>query len=403
MPLSAAAVRNAKPRKKQFKLYDEKGLFLIVTPSGGKWWRFRYSLGGKEKLLSLGTYPETSLKDAREARDQARKALADGLDPSLARKIMRNAGDGDTFVDLAREWHAKFSSTWTERGARDVWSRLEKNVLPWLGHRPVQELTAPEILQVVRRIESRGALETARRQLQKIGQVMRYAVATGRAERDPAADLKGAIPPPVPKHHASVTDPRELAGLLRAIDGYTGTHVVRCALRLAPLTFVRPGELRHAEWSEFFLEDEPPYWKIPAEKMKMKRPHLVPLSRQAVAILEDLRPLTGNDKYLFPSVRTASRPMSENTVNAALRRMGFSKDEATGHGFRSTASTLLNEMGWPGDVIELQLAHLEKSRSRAAYNYAEHLEQRRKMMQAWADYLDDRKGAGRVLPIHKAG
>ncbi len=400
MPLTDTAIRQAKPAIKAQKLFDEKGLFLLVSPGGGKWWRLKFRFSGKEKLLSLGTYPEVGLKEARERRDKARKLVANGIDPSQAKKEKRAAENVTTFGTVAGEWFEKFSPSWTPKGAKDVWSRLEKNIFPYLADRPIREITAPELLAVIRRIESRGAIETARRQLQKCGQIFRYAVACGLAERDPASDLRGALAPTLSKHHASQTEPKAVAELLRSIEGYKGSFVVLCALKLAPMLFVRPGELRHAEWVEIDLDAKE--WRIPAHKMKMREQHIVPLSRQAVEILRELHPLTGSGKYVFPSIRTPARPMSENTVNAALRRMGYTKDEMTGHGFRSMASTLLNEQGWNRDAIERQLAHAERDNVRAAYNFAEHLPERRKMMQAWADYLEALKAGARVIPLHEA-
>ncbi|WP_027175902.1 tyrosine-type recombinase/integrase [Desulfovibrio aminophilus] len=397
--LTDTAIRNAKPGPKPKRLFDGGGLYLEVSPAGAKLWRLKYRFGGKEKRLALGAYPAVSLAAARERRDEARKVLAQGVDPAAARKAEQAEARAqeETFGDIAREWFDKFKHTWTPDGAEDIWQRLEKNVLPFLRERPIREITPPELLAVIRRMESRGVLETARRQLQKCGQVFRYAVATGRAERDPSLDLRGALPPTVQKHHASVTDPQAVAALLRAVEGYQGTLVTQCALKLAPLVFVRPGELRRAEWSEIDLAAGE--WRIPAAKMKMKEQHIVPLSRQAVTILRELHPLTGAGLYVFPSERSRSRPMSENTVNAALRRLGYSKDEMTGHGFRSMASTLLHEQGWNRDAIERQLAHAERNKVRAAYNYAEFLPERRKMMQAWADFLDGLRQGGKVIPL----
>ncbi len=389
MPLTDAAVRNAKPRERPFKLFDGRGLYLEVAPSGGKWWRFKYRIDGKEKRISLGVYPDVSLKEARERREAARKLVAAGVDPSEARKaerLARREVRANSFETVAREWFAKRSSVWSEGHARRIIRRLERDVFPYIGLRPVGEISAPELLKVLRRIENRGAVETAHRALQECGQIFRYAIATGRAERDVAADLRGALQPVKGRHHPSITDPKKLGELLRAIDGYEGSPITRCALQLAALTFVRPGELRRAEWSEVSFDAAE--WRIPAEKMKARRPHIVPLSRQALKALEELHPLTGYGRFLFPSVRTETRPMSENTVNAALRRLGYTKDEMTGHGFRSIASTLLHEQGWPPDAIERQLAHAERNSVRAAYNYAEYLPERREMMQAWADYLD---------------
>lgn len=397
MPLNDTAIKAAKPGEKPQKLADEKGLFLLLKPTGAKLWRVKYRFAGREQLLSLGAYPETSLKRARERRDDIRRQAAAGIDPSAARKAVKAAQAGEgSFEALAREWYHQFAPGWSPEHAGRVLRRLEADLLPWLGKRPVKELEPPELLACLRRIQARGALETAHRALQ----TFRYAVATGRALRDPAADLRGALPPVRVKHFAAITDPKAIGALLRDLDGYEGSFVTRCALQLAPLLFVRPGELRQAEWAEFDLAAAE--WRIPGHKMKMRHEHIVPLSRQAVAILHQLQPLTGRGRYLFPGLRTADRPMSENTVNAALRRLGYEQSQMTGHGFRSMASTLLNEMGWHRDAIERQLAHAEKDGVRAAYNRAEHLPERRKMMQAWSDYLDGLKRSGKVIPIHKA-
>ena len=402
MPLTDVAVRNAKPGPKTIRLKDERGLHLEISPKGGKWWRLRYWISGKERLISLGTYPDISLKDARERRDAARKLIANGIDPSQARKEEKAeiAADAMTFEKVAREWFAKFKENWTPGHAERTMRRLEADVFPWIGARPIRDILAPELLTTIRRIEARGAIETAHRTLQNCGQVFRYAVASGHADRDISGDLRGAIPPSKEKHHASVTDPKDVAALLRTIETYQGSFVTMCALRMAPMLFVRPGELRHAEWSEIDLDKAE--WRIPAAKMKMREQHIVPLCRQAVAILYELHPLTGAGKYVFPSVRTSARPMSENTVNAALRRLGYAKDEMTGHGFRSMASTMLNEMGWNRDAIERQLAHAERNSIRAAYNFAEFLPERRRMMQAWADHLDALKAGAKVTPLHVA-
>jgi len=391
MPLTDVAVRNIKPGPKTVRLRDERGLYLEVSPKGGKWWRLRYTFQGKENMLSLGVYPDVSLKDARERRDEARKLIANGIDPSQARKEEKAeiAADAMTFEKVAREWFSKFKENWTPGHADRTMRRFEMDVFPWIGARPIRDILAPELLTTIRRIESRGAIETAHRTMQNCGQVFRYAVASGYADRDISGDLRGAIPPSKEKHHASVTDPKDVAVLLRNIESYRGSFATMCALRLAPMLFVRPGELRHAEWSEIDLDKAE--WRIPAEKMKMREQHIVPLSRQAVAILRELHPLTGAGRYVFPSVRTSARPMSENTVNAALRRLGYAKDEMTGHGFRSMASTLLNEHGWNRDAVERQLAHAERNAIRAAYNFAEFLPERRKMMQWWADHLDKLK------------
>lgn len=400
MPLTDTAIKNAKPGAKPVKLSDEKGLFLLVAPAGGKWWRLKYRFESKEKLLSLGTYPDVSLKDARQRRDDARKLLANGVDPGSikkAQKAAKTALAANSFEIVAREWFDKHAPNWKENHSSKIIRRLKVDIFPWLGACPVGEITAPDLLAAIRRIESRGVLETAHRALANCGQVFRYAVATGRAQRDTAADLRGALPPVKEKHHASITDPKAIGELLRDIEGYQGAFITRCALRLAPLVFLRPGELRKAEWAEIDLDKAE--WRIPAARMKMNAVHIVPLSTQAVAILREIQPLTGEGKYVFPGARTTTRPMSENAVLAALRRMDYATDEMTGHGFRSMASTLLNEQGFNRDAIERQLAHAERDGVRAAYNYAEYLPERKRMMQQWADYLDTLKIGAQVIPL----
>ena len=403
MPLTDTAIRSVKPSEKPLRLFDGGGLYLEVAPGGGKWWRFKYRFGGKEKRLSVGVYPEVTLKKARDRRDEAREQLAEGIDPATHRKA-RNAAkadeSGNSFEVVAREWFAKYEPTWVASHSDKIIRRLERDVFPWIGGRPIGEVTALELLTVLRRVESRGAVETAHRAQQNCGQVFRYAISTGRAERDPSADLRGALAPVKETHHASITEPKAIGELLRAIEGYQGALVTKCALRLAPLVFVRPGELRKAEWVEFNFDAAE--WRIPAERMKMREQHIVPLAVQAVAILRELHALTGTGKYVFPGARSNGRPMSENAVLAALRRMGYAKDEMTGHGFRSMASTLLNEQGWHRDAIERQLAHAERNAVRAAYNFAEHLPERRRMMQAWADYLGVLHAGANVTPIRKA-
>jgi integrase len=387
MALTDIAIRKAKPQEKPVKLYDSAGLFLLLNPNGSRWWRFKYRFAGKEKLLSMGTYPEVSLKEAREKRDQARKQIAAGIDPGAERKAIK-AATGDTFEAIAREWFAKFSPTWADTHAGKIIRRLELDVFPWIGARPVREITAPELLAVLRRIEERGALDTAHRAKQNCGQIFRYAIATGRADRDPSGDLRGALPPAKEGHFASITEPKAIGELLRALDGYRGSFVTRCALRLAPLVFVRPGELRGAEWAEFDLDGAE--WRIPAERMKTREAHIVPLSTQAVAVLRELHPLTGAGRYVFPNPRTDTCPMSNNAVLAALRRMGYDKAEMTGHGFRV-------------DIIEHQLAHTVKDPLGRAYNRTKHLDEWRRMMQAWADYLDELKQGATVLPFRRSG
>lgn len=402
MPLTDTAVRNAKKREKPAKLSDGRGLYLLVN-SAGKYWRFDYRFAGKRRTLALGVYPDISLAVARELRDEAKRELTRDIDPGVARRIRRTAivqRTANSLEAVAREWHQRFRKNWAESTAAGILRRLELDVFPWVGGRPIAEITPPELLAVLRRVESRGALETVHRLHQYSSQIFRYAVATGRAERDPAADLRGALPPVRAKHHASITDPGAVGQLLRTISGYAGSFVVKCALRLAPLVFVRPGELRRAEWSEINLDSAE--WRIPAERMKMRAAHIVPLSVQAVAVLRELHHVTGGGQYVFPGARSSKRPMSENTVNAALRRLDYGSDQMTGHGFRSMASTLLNEAGWHRDAIERQLAHAERDEVRAAYNYAEHLPERRRMMQAWADYLDGLKSGASVIPIRKS-
>jgi integrase len=407
MPLTDLAIRSAKPRNKVQRLHDAGGLYLEISPRGGRWWRWKYRYGRKEKRLSLGVYPTVNLKAARERRDICRAQLASGTDPGETRKAEKLAQAGlDTFEAIGREWHQRFTQGLSDDYGDIILRRLEQDVFPWIGKKPISKIEAPEVLSILRRIESRGAVETAHRVKQNCSNVFRYAVSTGRAQRDPTADLRGALPPARVKHHASITEPKKIGALLRAIDGYEGSFITRCALQLAPLVFVRPGELRKAEWREFDLDK--PEWRVPAERLKMKEQHIVPLSRQAVEILRELEPLTNLQLrrsdgrcYVFPGVRSPERPMSENTILAALRRMGYGKEEMTGHGFRSMASTVLHEQGWNHQVIERQLAHAERNSVSAAYNFAEHLPERRKMMQAWADYLDALKSGAEVIPLFK--
>jgi len=404
MALSDKAIRAARPGPKARRLFDGGGLYVEISPNGGKWWRLKYRFAGKEKRLSLGIYPRVPLKEARNRRDEAKRLLGNGVDPSEQRKASKTASAervGNSFEAIAREWFSSFSKNWVKGHADKVLLRLERNIFPRLGDRPIAEITSRELLAVLKKIEERGTIETAHRTKQNCSQVFRYAVATGRGERDPTVELRGALTPVKERHHPSITDPKAIGALLRAIDGHDGSTVTNCALKLAYLTFVRPGELRRAEWPEFDLDKAE--WRIPAERMKMREQHIVPLSKQAVAILEkELHPITGRWTYVFPGARTKGRPMSENTINAALRRLGYTKDQMTGHGFRSMASTLLNEQGWGRDAIERQLAHAERDNVRAAYNFAEHLPERRKMMQAWADYLERLAIAGTVIPMRRA-
>jgi integrase len=401
MSLTDTAIRTAKPADKPRRLFDGGGLYLEVSPAGGKLWRWKYRISGKEKRLAIGAYPDTGLADARDTRDAARKLLAAGVDPGEQRKAEKAAGEeraANSFEVIAREWLAK--QTWVEHYRVKVEAWMVNDVYPYIGARPVAELSAPEFLRVGRRMEERGAIESAHRILQTCGQVMRYAIATGRAERNPVADLKGAIAAPPERHHAAITDPAELGGLLRAIEGYSGDPTTRAALKLSALLFVRPGELRHAEWSEFDLDAGE--WNIPAGKMKMRQPHLVPLCGQALAILRDLHLLTGRGQYVFPGGRSPRRPMSNNAINAALRRMGYGTDAMTAHGFRATARTILDEvLGYRVDYIEHQLAHAVKDPNGRAYNRTAHLPERRKMMQGWADYLDALRAGGAVVPFKR--
>jgi len=401
--LTDTGIRKAKAKAtdKPKKLTDGGGMYLLQNPNGSCWWRLDYRHGGKRKTLSLGIYPDTSLADARSKRDEARKLLAAGIDPSEQRKAEKAAGTeraANSFEVVAREWLSK--QAWVERYRVKVEAWMANDVYPYIGGRPVAELSAPEFLRVGRRMEERGAVESAHRVLQTCGQVMRYAIATGRADRNPVVDLKGAIASPAERHHAAITDPIVLGGLLRAIEGYTGDVTTRAALKLSALLFVRPGELRHAEWSEFDLDAGE--WNIPAGKMKMRQPHLVPLCEQAVVILRDLYQLTGRGQYVFPGGRSPRRPMSNNAINAALRRMGYGTDTMTAHGFRATARTILDEvLNYRPDFIEHQLAHAMKDPNGRAYNRTSHLAERRKMMQGWADYLDTLRLAGAVVPFKR--
>ena len=403
MPLTDTAVRNAKPGEKPIRIFDGRGMYLEVTTKGSKLWRLKYRFGGKGKLLALGTYPDVSLIKAREKRELARKLLAESIDPSEHRKAGKATRAGlasNTFEVIGREWYAKTAPMLADNTKSKLLRFLEVDVFPWIGARPIASLTAADLIKVIERIEQRGAMDIARRVHNYMGRIFRYAVGRGLANRDPSRDieLKDILPPENVQHHASVTDPKAVGGLLRAIDGFTGSFSTRCALRLASLVFVRPGNLRHAEWSE--IDFDKAEWRIPAGKMKVKEQHIVPLSTQAIAILREIQPLTGRNRYVFASERAGGKAMSENTINAALRRLGYAKDEMTGHGFRSMASTLLHELGLPHAVIERQLAHGERNRVSAAYNFAEHLPERRKMMQQWANYLDKLKAGAEVIPLN---
>jgi integrase len=391
MKLTDTKVRNAKPTEKSTKLYDGRGLYLEVSPSGGKWWRFKYRFGGKEKRLSLGVYPDVKLGEARNRREDARGLLASDIDPSVHRKAHKSAlaeRSANSFEVVAREWYANREASWAPGHGKRILRRFERDIFPWIGGQPIAGVTARELLPVLRRIESRGALETAHRALGDCGQVFRYGVATGRCERDPTGDLRGALAPAKGEHFAATTDPERLSAILRAIGGYQGTLTVRCALRLAPLVFVRPGELRKAEWADIDLDAKE--WRYTVTKTNS--PHIVPLSRQAIEILRELHPLTGQGRFAFPGARTSSRPMSDNAILAAMRRMNIGKEEMTGHGFRAVARTILDEvLNVRPDFIEHQLAHAVRDPNGRAYNRTAHLPERRKMMQKWADYLDNLK------------
>ncbi|MDR1684917.1 MAG: integrase arm-type DNA-binding domain-containing protein [Desulfovibrio sp.] len=389
MKLTDTQLRSVKPMDKAQKFFDGGGLYLLVAPAGGKLWRLDYRFDGKRKTLALGAYPAFSLKEARAHREEAKEQLAKGIDPAAHKQAVKaavKAETDNTFEIIAREWFAKHSPQWTESNSIRTLARLVKDIFPLLGSKPVSRITALELLAALRRIEERGAVDTAHRVLQDCSRIFRYAIATGRAERDTAADLRGALAPVRGGHFSSITDTADIGALLRDIDAYTGNIVVRAALRLAPYVFVRPGELRRAKWEEFDLAGAE--WRIPAERMKMRVLHIVPLARQVVEILTDLHRYTGQGRFLFPSMRAASAPISDMTLLAGLRRLGYGKDEMTVHGFRSMASTLLNELGYSVDWIERQLAHGERNSVRAAYNYAQYLPERRRMMQEWADYLD---------------
>lgn len=391
--LTRLEIESIQSPPKTIRIYDGRGLYLEFSPKGGRWWRFKYRFMGRERRMSLGVYPDTGLKEARDKREAARAHLAKGVDPAVRRKAERNAlttQAQDTVESIVREWFAMVSPSWVESHSSKIIRRFEREVFPFLGPKPIKDVTAPELLAVMRRIEARGFNETAHRTLQHCGSAFRYAIAIGRAERDPTRDLAGALAPSKKKHLASISDPKAAGQLLRDIDQYSGEYTTACALRLSALLFVRPGELRKAEWREFDLSKAE--WRIPGARMKMRGAHIVPLSRQAIAILEELNLVTGKRVLVFPGAANHTRPMSENTVNLALRRLGYSNTEMTAHGFRGMASTLLNEQGWNPDAIERQLAHVERNAVRAAYNHAQFLPERRKMMQAWADYLDALKG-----------
>lgn len=401
MKLTDAAIRRALKINSRQKLADGAGMFLLIDPPRSPGWRLKYRIGGIEKSLSLGVYPDVPLQRAREKREDARRLIADGLDPSEARKSAK-AAHAHAFRPIAEDYITRQAKTLAPETISILRGRLTSTLFPAFGNRPIASIKAADLLAVLRRLEDKGTHETAHRVRALYGRVARFAIATGRAERDVSADLKGALTPVETTHFPAITDPRRIGELLRAIDAYVGQPSVEYALKLAPYVFVRPGELRAAKWREFTLDGKAPEWRIPAERMKMEREHVVPLATQVVALLRELEPLTSDGEFLFPGLRTQTRPISNTAMNAGLRRLGFSQQELVVHGFRGMASTRLNEMGLPPDVIELQLAHVEKNATRAAYNRAERLAERRVMMQRWADYLDElRSGDNKVMPLRR--
>ena len=402
MPLTDAAIRSAKPASKVFKLTDEKGLYLSVTPAGGKLWRYDYRFGGVRKTLALGSYPAVSLKDARARLEEARKLLANEVDPGNVRKAQKAAKlerAANSFEVIAREWYERQSSAWVPSHGLRIIRRLERDVFPTLGALPIQDINAPKVLAAIRKIEERGAVETAHRAFQNCGQVFRYAVSTGRLDSDPSRDLRGALSPAKGSHFAATTDPVEVGRLLRLVDSYQGGYTVTAALKLAPMVFVRPGELRSARWSDVDFDAAEWRYEVP----KTRTQHIVPLCTQAKAILEALRPHTGHSEYVFPGGRSPLKAMSENAVLAAMRELGIGADEMTGHGWRAVARTLLDEvLGYAPHIIEQQLAHAVRDPLGRAYNRTAHLPERKKMMQAWADYLDKLKQGAEVIPFKAA-
>ncbi|WP_283743020.1 integrase arm-type DNA-binding domain-containing protein [Sideroxydans sp. CL21] len=402
MALTDIAAKKAKASDKPLKLTDGGGLFLLVQPNGAKYWRLAYRFAGKQKTLALGVYPDVSLADARSRRDSARKLLANDTDPGAvkqAQKAAKAEEGANSFEVIAREWFVRHSPNWKENHSSKIIARLENDIFPWIGSRPVADVAAPELLAAIRRIENRGALETAHRALANCGQVFRYAVATGRALRNPSGDLRGALPPVKrDKHFAAITDPQKVGELMRDIDGYQGSFIVKCGFKLSPLLFVRPGELRKMEWTDVNLDTAE--WVYFVTKTETK--HIVPLARQAVETLREIQPLTGHGKYVFPGERDHDRPMSDNAIRSALRRLGWSNEEMTPHGFRAMASTILDNMGYKQEWLERQLAHEEPNKVKAAYKrdaWRMYMAERTAMMQAWADYLDKLKAGAEVLPL----
>ncbi|MEO8524720.1 MAG: integrase arm-type DNA-binding domain-containing protein [Caldimonas sp.] len=409
--LTEIAVKKAKPGERPIRMFDGGGMYLEVQPSGSKWWRHKFRFGGREKLLSLGVYPETGLANARKQRNEARELLARGIDPSIVRQAQKTARTqpvADSFEAVAREWHVKKQSGWSADHTTRTLRRMDDNVFPFIGAQHINSVTAPMLLAVIRRVESRGAIETAHTIMQQCGQVFRYGIATGRCERNPAPDLRDALKPVIVTHMAAETDPKRVGGLMRSIADYAGHPVTRAALVFSALVFQSPGNVRAAEWSEVDLEAA--MWTVPSGKIKRTvqgklsgRPHLIPLSTQAVDGLRELQKVTGHGRFVFPSLLTGERCMSENTVNTALRRMGYSKTDMTAHGFRAMARTILVEkLNVHPDIIEAQLAHGKSGLLGAAYDRAEFVEQRRSMMQTWADYLDKLRAGGEVVSMRAA-
>lgn len=408
MSLTDVQIKNLPTKLKNYKKYDGDGLYVEVSKKGSKLWRFRYKFEGKNKLLALGKYPTISLKDARNFKDKAKQDLYQGIDPAHKKKELKQSQinqkniSENTFEKLALEWWHTQKNKWTEDYANNVWRRLEINVLPWIGKMPIAEIDPPLLLKQIRRIEGRGVIETAKRTLQIVSSVFRYGIACGKVTRDPASDIRDALTKTSVKHHPAFTEPEDIKILLRAIDNYQGSLIVRCATKLSALFFLRPGELRKGTWDEIDFSEN--IWKIPAERMKMKKDHLVPLARQSLKILEELKPLTYGCKgnYIFPGERMNGRPISENTVSTALRNMGISREKMCPHGFRTMASTRLHESGlFDSRAIEIQLAHVDKNTIRGIYNRALYLEERRKMMQWWADYLESLREGAKIMALQQ--
>jgi len=389
--------RNAKPKEKPFKLSDGEGLHLLINPNGSKWWRYRYTFAGKEKGLSFGVYPATTLESARDKRTAARKLIAEGVDPSVARKE-KDAEKVNTFRHVAAEWLSKNAHTWAPGHRYTVQRTLDKDIFPFFGDKSIGKIAPGDVLEALRKIESRGV--AAHRGCQICGLVFRYAIASGMATVDPSATLISVLRKAEVRHYPAITEPKDVSVLLRAIDSYHGTFIIKHALKLLPLVFTRPGELRNAEWAE--IDFEAAVWAIPAEKMKMKQPHLIPLSRQAIEILKSLHEVTGGGRYVFPASTSAQKTMCANSFSWAFDFMGY-KDTMTSHGFRAMARTILDEiLQFPAHLIEHQLAHAVRDVNSRSYNRTSHIEERKKMMQTWADYLDGLRAGCKIIPFRKA-